>query len=596
MTMSLYVGGLALMGDSASPYRAMLSGADMGTPEPITSATRSLFTDGSVVSGKYTDNRTIALTVLVSTSSAIATGRAVDLLAAAVDRTSFPVDFTPASGLPVVYDCFRGWAGEDYSWEGRTDTRRRVRVEIPAMPFPRTARPVNVANNKSVAFVSIQDFEGTMPYWTGSNRSSTQFTQGTDAAGDHYGFTYGSSGPYNATVRGPVWWQVNQTGLNINISNYEGQVVQFGYWDNAWLDDVTWNYFARWLTQSFTLTLTTSVGSATWTVPSPLRMMPRGVGAIWQWVAFNLAVPPDSTTGSGPMLTSHNLTAYTLRMDGVLDTVSSAQGGVEFAINNLQAAVGGPILASNKVATLFGLTAVQGTARTAAMIRLSGPSTTGMVDCLLYSVPPEANLGYNPIMPTSGGSTPQGIAYDGTYTVVGSISEASRGGSVSCSVTIQQRSYTTNIGTAWTASASTTAGDSYVILGEVTLPIVGLDKISTEVNYLITYSGAEFIFLLDTRGALVLLGIPSLTLGTQLAVTEPDPATGVGDLITGTSYDPRPVGYSVMGKARMSGGPFVLYPGQTNKILWVNTHCSIASDMMGVVYDYSPRWMTERAY
>lgn len=132
---SLMLGTLELLG---APYSAQV-GTSMGSWASITTATSSLFLDGSVVSGEATGNREITLQVMVDSTTRPLLIAACEALIGEANKASNTITFTPDVGPAVVYEVFRADRPERSDDEAEAFTRRTYSLSFPALPFARSA-------------------------------------------------------------------------------------------------------------------------------------------------------------------------------------------------------------------------------------------------------------------------------------------------------------------------------------------------------------------------------------------------------------------------------------------------------------------------
>lgn len=577
MSISLTYGGLDLAG---STYKALLAGADLGYPVPITSAIRSLYLDGSIVSGRFSDNRGIAFDVLVTGATASATAAALDALAYQVDQATNTLTYTPDSGLPVVFDTFRGSLHEDFSYQGRSATVRYVKVSFPAWPFGRTPGASSIAGT-SVAAVPIDGFEESPePSYTASGFSSTPMTRVTTGTpgGPYAGNYYASAGFSLLSGSSSEWVHITSSVSSLDVSGMSYVQVAVAVYLDA----------GSTTSQTFTLTLSSASGTSSWQVSPGLFASP----ATWNLVTFDLTATPTSTTGSGYTATA--VTGYTLAWDGT-NSYTFGATGQEFFVDALTAYPAGYGALSSADAALFTISPVAGSANTPVSLKVSRGGVSTLNDLLVYQAPVDAVTGYKPLLTGSSPyATQSGVNLKGTFTIIASIKSGSQSTVQSVAVSIQQTQGGSNVGSAWASgTVATTAGDAYIRLGEVTLPLVGTPTSNTGVAYVCTLTtGASVVldlFLLDTRGSLSLVGPAPVGAAKYFFVDEPAAATGVGGVFTGSLSDESDA-TSALGSASLSGGQLSFQPG-SNSLVICSTQAS--SDLV-VTATYSPRWLTER--
>lgn len=151
------------------------------------------------------------------------------------------------------------------------------------------------------------------------------------------------------------------------------------------------------------------------------------------------------------------------------------------------------------------------------------------------------------------------------------------------------------VGTPWTTGGDVTwtAGDAYVILGEVTLPIVGTADENSQTYYVITTTtNPTFVqdyLLLDTRGQTILIGPPKVDAFNYARVSIPTTGQGTGQVSVGNLANGSD-GLSPGASLRLSGGQLSFEPG-SNTLVVVTT---AGNSDTAVTATYQPRWLTER--
>lgn len=591
--MSLVFGGLTL---TSAPYKALLAGANMGEPQAVVSAVRSLFLDGSVVSGKFSDNRTISFDIEITGATALAATQALDALQYQLDQQTNTLMVTPVTGLPVVFDTFRGQLAEDFSWKGRANgLRRLVTISMPALPFGRTPT-TSTLTASATSLVQLNALTAT----TGLTASGYSHNSSGTLVADSPTVSTISTGGFIAggwpspvdTIgaivdyigSGQAYYQLAQTIASTSISGRT--VVQVGFIDYA-------SDYGYSTVNNAYLTLTSSGGSSTWKI-APTKNWSRSGNVLYPGsLTWDLTQTPDSTTGSG--YSAAGVTGWTIKVEY---TSTTNNAGISSYWYNLSAYPTGYGTASSVDAGSYTMTPVVGSARCPMDLRVDRGGTNTLKDLLVYQAPIEQDASYQPLLVgTSPYSTPSSAIYNpGTFTVIASIKAASQSGTNSIAASIQQKQGASNVGTAWTSgTVVSTAGDAYIVLGEVTLPLVGTSTANTGVGYTVTISGTNAanvldIFLLDTRGSLVWTGpTPLASAAKYLFVTSPQPATGVGGAFAGSVSDLSDATYA-MSSGRMSGGQMAFSPG-SNTLVVCSTQAS--SDLV-VTATYAPRWLTER--
>lgn len=138
-------GGIDLM---SAPFKiAGQDGRDLGTPQVQTTSTPSFYLDGEIVTGRRTGNRTIELKVWIVARDRIELAASERILALAVDQPQNTFIWTPAGGLPVAYDTFRGQMVRDYSEEVDQVDAGFYTLTLPAFPFARSTETVTIGTS-----------------------------------------------------------------------------------------------------------------------------------------------------------------------------------------------------------------------------------------------------------------------------------------------------------------------------------------------------------------------------------------------------------------------------------------------------------------
>lgn len=114
-------------------------GFDRGAGVPRTLEISSLLLDGSTISGRKTDNRTFALPIKISAPTRALLNGARELLLDIVDQEQFRLQLTPdpqgGTGLPLIFECFRGTGVPTYDQDMEDQLVAYVTLTFPARPF-----------------------------------------------------------------------------------------------------------------------------------------------------------------------------------------------------------------------------------------------------------------------------------------------------------------------------------------------------------------------------------------------------------------------------------------------------------------------------
>lgn len=129
---------------SSEPYLALLANP-WGDWQAVTTATESLYVDGSVISGETSGNRSIGLQIHVSAATRTSLISACEALARVANAASGTLSYIPdGGGSWVVYDVFRAQPERSDEYPDQL-LRRTYTFTIPAKPFPRSPSSVTVA-------------------------------------------------------------------------------------------------------------------------------------------------------------------------------------------------------------------------------------------------------------------------------------------------------------------------------------------------------------------------------------------------------------------------------------------------------------------
>src|SRR5665213_1870179 len=98
---SLIYGTLELLGGPGATYNVLDDSGGLGDPVAVTATVRAELTNGSFVSGTFSDNRPIGLNVLVQASSRLALTQAVDTLLQQANQQFNTLQWTPDAGYQM---------------------------------------------------------------------------------------------------------------------------------------------------------------------------------------------------------------------------------------------------------------------------------------------------------------------------------------------------------------------------------------------------------------------------------------------------------------------------------------------------------------
>lgn len=161
---SLRLGPLELLGNTGDVFRLDIGEHDFGDPQAVTEAIRSQLTNGSFVTGDFTDNRTIPLHVQIRAVDRITLSAAHEALLTQVNQRFNTLLWTPADGLQLAFETFRGQA--QTTWDGRLENFfiRRVTITLSALPFGRSTTRTTIAGQSNS--IQLANFATPYPYKT----------------------------------------------------------------------------------------------------------------------------------------------------------------------------------------------------------------------------------------------------------------------------------------------------------------------------------------------------------------------------------------------------------------------------------------------
>lgn len=169
----ILAGQLELLGGAGAPYNVTDGQRGLGDPQAITQVVQAQLTMGSYVTGDFTDNRTIKLQIAIYAPNRLALAQADSALRAIVN-SSLPttLQYTPAGGLPLIFDVFRGQVDTTWSRKSEAQGWRIVNISMLALPFGRSPLQRVVAGSSTS--VQLGDFtQGTeYVYYTPSDQTN----------------------------------------------------------------------------------------------------------------------------------------------------------------------------------------------------------------------------------------------------------------------------------------------------------------------------------------------------------------------------------------------------------------------------------------
>lgn len=192
---------------------------DFGVPADDTATVQRLLLDGDVVTFSRAGNRTLVLPLIVPSNLAAQ----INALAGTILQDSYTLTFTPAGGLPIVFDCYPGRLDRQYSLLADAQNLTAVTLTIPAAPYVRTADVLSISS-PTLASTQIESFDATtgMTFLadnTGATSTASK-VEGTGSLSITDQTTVSAVGPYSFGGPGGTttyqfsWsWSVTRTGL-----------------------------------------------------------------------------------------------------------------------------------------------------------------------------------------------------------------------------------------------------------------------------------------------------------------------------------------------------------------------------------------------
>lgn len=446
---SLIVAGYNLL-DPSSPVQLWNdgSGLNFGSGTPDTATVARLLTDGEVVTGMRTANRTIVLPIVI-TGTRRSMAEAVATLAAAVSKQQWSIMWTPDVGEPmVVFDCFRGSAVRDSDLNAAGQQVTTVILTIPALPFTRDANqtvlipPTTAAGTVVLdSFANTTGLTGTLTYtvdttdypdpsppYINLSRSDTAAaatlafdTTVTVAGGSGsvkqttYGVGYSyNPGPYNGTYYSAYldayywhWARALPATSDLSQSAQVVVVAQTDFKDpsvNGEYSHLDWagqSDRVSAATGDWRVTLYSANGRSTWLKNQTIQSQSGTTNYPWAQVVIPTTGVPELTVGSFDMtaVTSYRIELW-LRTDNDLPTSAHSVW--------LQSATALPANGGAKLTSAYGLVtfpAVEGSARTPVSLEVSATGS-GAVNTLLLARTLNPAPGFSPLLGSDTATTP----------------------------------------------------------------------------------------------------------------------------------------------------------------------------------------------
>ena len=224
---------------------------DLSAPQPTTDIVQSMLLDGERPFGYRASNRTITLPILIQAGDQNTLTAAREILMQLIDQQTWTLTWTPgASGLPLVFDCFRALPTVvTYGFMYNQAFASIYTLSFQAMPYGRSdpsglqqvafSSPLLGGVSAPPAAVTLDAFTSVSgTHWS---RSTTKYVAGSASAR----YTPTAWPQYAATY--------TKTGLSVNITGLTALSVWFGQsYDTAHFGP--WPGMASNVTLAWTLT------------------------------------------------------------------------------------------------------------------------------------------------------------------------------------------------------------------------------------------------------------------------------------------------------------------------------------------------------
>lgn len=609
MTDLLLIDGLDINSAAAGIYLA--NGFDFGAPVKDTEAVTRLLVDGEVRTGRRASNRTITLPLVVLASSRLDLAAKVSVLARAVDKPSFTLQWTPEGLSPVVFDCYRASLSQVWSIKQERQFTAQITLTFQALPFTRPLEPVSIAAPVATP-VTVDTFDATtgltsdpaLPQFTTTYATSTNRVEGAASVQMSTPYSVVATGqPYTAPDGSTVYvGGVAQTAVKtvaLDLTNFRQLSLSLSPLTTIGQQGV-----------SVQVKLTDNTGKvATFGAYSP-----RGPG--WRIVQ----VDTRATSGIPAGFNFASIAQYNLRLDYSFTAPAGSSGTIQTLVDGFFAypTVSGT---SNQPASLLRFDGVAGIARTPGSFTVVAASA---ISRLLVSRSPNPPVGFDPLLnaPASasaaliaGEATAIGGSYyrfsqavhnvvyqrkaltlRGTYTLLVRVRLPLANGAtptltVKCSLAGDANYIQTLVKPITGLSATAW---SLVAIGELNLPPRGVSKSNTTQLVDITFTSnaangtanldLDEAYLVDLAGDTVLVDLPAGVSYTRFYLDAPDPAGFGADVYAGTAAD-RSDAISVAPWV-VGQGAFNLDPGSNTVIVIMDK-----SDTGGTVaFSYFPKY------
>jgi hypothetical protein len=579
---SLQLAGLELL--DSDTYQVLDGQRGFGDPQIVVDKIRSELGVGSFVTGDATDNRTITLQVLISASSRAKLAEADSTLRTAVNASGTKtLVWTPAAtGLPLVFEVYRGQVQTAWSKKWEAAGCRVVTITMDALPFGRSDTRQTVSGSSSS--VQIGDFtlnpEYTYHVPDGAAQSAQDGSAATGATVTKSGTVYapqvtpapvdGAScmrmdfGTFYST-RSLTYVnvaEVDTVTATLDLSTYS--TIELLYSFNG--------AFVQSNSVYFDLTLTDISGRS---VTVEARQVDTQVGLTWRPILWSA----DDFSS----IDLKNVASWKLRIWTFQSSLKSVWLGLLRAYPSISSQ------ASTTHGAVYKLPGVIGDARAEASIAIDRGGTNTITGFLTYRAP-KGTPATTPSLvglTSNAGSTTAPSTFNGTYRVL----LANAGGSniaAGGTLTITQKIGATTVATKTLTTTAVAGGSLWADCGDVTLPLVDIPGEATNVTYAFSFSAtATEVLLCDTRGFLA--WVPVCAAVKYVWVDETTPAQA-GGVFGGASSD-RSDATSLLALtgAQIAGTPS-LQPGDNYVLVYV-----IDGAASNVTLTYFDRWLGDRA-
>lgn len=569
---SLQLNGYELIGTVTNPEYRLGDETAWGQPEPDTATISGVLLDGDRVVGNRSANRQMSIPVGVFGTSATDLAAKVNRLISIVDSPTFTLAWGPQGGLPVIYTGYRGsWTRERLA--GRDERFiAAIRLTFPAAPFGRSDTPQQITT--SSATLQVDSFDSAP---TGATLDTTNKVEGTGSAA--VTLNRQTSGSKYSYLSGAV----SRTYAGKDLSAYASLRLRVRWPSPDVIGADPW-----YLTVTMTLGdgTNTAAGSAVLTVPEGST----------DWLT--VAVPLSAFSTANPALNLTAVTSESFVLSSAQRFAFTAPAATSTAnIDDFRAYPSSSVALATSEAEVLTIPAVQGSARTPVNLTVTRGGSAMTNGYAIHRPPVDQDPDAKILTALTGspgsvtGLSSKGLS--GTYTVVLIVGTAGSG-TRTVTVTFTQKNPSgITLGTQAVSAVvvGTPSTGKYLIVGEVTLPIVGITAENTGGTYDIavtsgaTASTYKDLMLFNTRGQMLVVGGPVLSSLVVAYVDEPPPAADIGPVYMSASDRTRA---AVTGVIRSSGGPILLEPGD-NQILGSNPDGPLT-----ITASYYPRWLDER--